>query len=190
MTWRKWTAARTKDSDTKRFAAANHAPPSPCFKKCFAATLQGVQGFLRHGPPTLLVGICNKPFFSSNSNISALFDLTGFRHTNLHLVAISGKVWPFSIVAWKTEHLDLFLAPWKLEHRHVTWVWIKVWPSQGIWFLKEQQKDPGGIKGNFQQTKQSWAVWQKWSVVAGPMWSEDDPTEGPASWPGWPRMRP
>ena len=119
-----------------------------------------------------------------------LSDLTGFKHTNLHLVTIRDNSWSFTIVAWKTEHLYLFLAPWKLQHRHVTWVWIKVWPSQGIWFVKEQQKDPGGIKGNFQQRKQSWAVWQKWSVVAKPMWSEDDPTKCPALLPdqddlGW-----
>lgn len=56
LTWPTWTAAKTKASNTKKFAVTNHAPPSLCLN-CFAELFQGAWDSwdMRHLSPCMVL---------------------------------------------------------------------------------------------------------------------------------------
>ena len=77
-------AAKTKDSNTKKFAKTNHTAPSQGLERCFAETLQGFGGYmplLSLKDPAISLSLLQTPTFR--------FVLPHcVRHTNVHLVTI------------------------------------------------------------------------------------------------------
>ena len=68
--YRKWAAARTKDSYTKKSVTTNPAPASPCCWKCFTEALEGYGGTQHPSPCTAM------KLSASNSDVFSLFHFT------------------------------------------------------------------------------------------------------------------
>ena len=141
MTWPKWIAARTKDSDTKKSATTNHIP-SPYSKKRSRNSNSGKMVLWDTSPPSSLsASFLNKVTIPCPSNLS--LDLLAYRvgsSMSLDLVTVIslcwGRIMQVLHVHSPTCYGDGRWMLWKLR-----------WPSEHSWrtgglrlILKDERK--------------------------------------------------